>query len=100
MSEAGPERPYALGSSLWDLIEHRAAATPALVLAADSIGLCITFGGYRPRLPGTAPRSAAPDVPSGARGVVLPPPLRACPPPPARTPAAPPPALRQGRPRP
>ena len=57
MSEAAPT--YELGSSLWDLIDRRAAATPELVLAVDEIGRRITFGEYRQRVLETAAGFAA-----------------------------------------
>jgi len=41
---------YEVGSSLWDLIDRRADATPDLVLAVDEIGRHITFGEYRQRV--------------------------------------------------
>ena len=45
---------YELGTSLWDLIERRANATPDLVLAVDEIGRSITFYEYRRRVLETA----------------------------------------------
>ena len=60
---AGPT--YELGSSLWDLIDRRAEATPDLVLAVDEIGRSITFGDYRQRVLETAAGFAA-------LGVVMP----------------------------
>ncbi len=48
------EDQYELGSSLWDLIDRRAAATPDLVLAVDEIGRSITFAEYRQRVLETA----------------------------------------------
>ncbi|MEO5842732.1 MAG: AMP-binding protein [Acidimicrobiales bacterium] len=56
---------YERGTSLWDLIERRAAATPDLVMAVDEIRRSITFGDYRRRVLETAAGLAAMGVQSG-----------------------------------
>src|SRR4030095_10643953 len=56
---------YEVGSSLWDLIDRRADATPDLVLAVDEIGRHITFGEYRQRVLETAAGLAALGVRAG-----------------------------------
>jgi acyl-CoA synthetase (AMP-forming)/AMP-acid ligase II len=53
-SKEPERRDYDPGTSLWHLIERRAAATPDLVLAVDELGRRITFGEYRERVLETA----------------------------------------------